>query len=561
MRGREQRVVASLLDLAEELTRENSLQERMERLCQVTVRTLACDRSSIFLAKGGVFRGSANYGNPPDIAALFPQHKVSLQDPLIREAFARKSYILIDDAPRSVLMDQRTAKRARIDSLIIAPLLDPDAEPLGFLTAEYNENPGKFDELDSTLVLGVAKLAEAMIAMDRLKAVGTEAEKETTQLALRVRDLERLESIGRLAGGVAHDFNNLLTVVLGNASILEETSDLAEDSREHLHEITEAAEKARDLTTQLLAFGRRQVRDLRVFDLPTVVNEMLPILRRLVPETVEIVVRASSDTGAVRADRSQLEQVVLNLVLNARDTLPQGGRIMIETSSEDLSAMHRSEPGSESGRVAILSVTDDGPGIPVQYLAHIFEPFFSTKEATKGTGLGLATVHGIVEQSGGSIHVSSEPGQGTRFEVRLPSTEGGGAPSSPPRGRSKAGGGEVVLVVDDDSSVRAVMCSALKAGGYVIMEAGSPAEALRIEPAHLAGVDLLVTDVVMPGSSGRDLELALRDRLPDLKVLYVSGYAESTIVHHGVLLPDIDFLAKPFSSADLVFKVGEVLAR
>jgi PAS domain S-box-containing protein len=371
---------------------------------------------------------------------------------------------------------------------------------------------------------------------------------------------QRLEAVGRLAGGVAHDFNNLLSVIISYSEFAAEALREGDPVRADLLEIRKAGDRAATLTRQLLAFSRRQVLEPRVLDLNEVVGGIEGLLRRLLGEDVEIAFHPAEGLDTVLADPGQIEQVLMNLAINARDAMPEGGRLTIETANveldEDYAARHVSVL---PGRYVLLSVTDTGRGMDAEVRERLFEPFFTTKETGKGTGLGLSTCYGIVKQSGGNIWVYSEPGQGTTFKVYLPRVD---APATGVTRRSPvtmARGTETVLLVEDECSVRSLSERILRSAGYEVLAASNGGEALLLFEKHASGIDLLLTDVVMPRVSGRELAERLIGLRPGLKVLYMSGYTDDAIVHHGVLDPGTHFVGKPFSSADLTRKVREVL--
>jgi signal transduction histidine kinase len=374
------------------------------------------------------------------------------------------------------------------------------------------------------------------------------------------RQAQKMEAIGQLAGGVAHDFNNMMTAVIG-------FSDLAllgvEDgqTRSYLEEIRRAGEGASAMARQLLAFSRKQVLDTRVFDLNTTVSAVFNLLERLLPENIELVRILAPTLGAVEADPGQIEQVIMNLAINASDAMPAGGKLVIETANIEIGEAHMSRYSDvEPGPYVMLAMTDSGIGMDPETTQRVFEPFFTTKEVGEGTGLGLSTVFGIVKQSGGDIGVYSEPGQGTTFKIYLPRVE---SPvdlvettvSAP----SLASGWETILVTDDEELVRSFEREVLIERGYTVLEARSPRHALELAREHEAEIHLLLTDVVMPELNGRDLsEQITRDR-PAMKTLYTSGYASGAIVQNGILDPDVAFVPKPLSVVSLTQKVREVL--
>ena len=383
---------------------------------------------------------------------------------------------------------------------------------------------------------------------------------QRTRLEEQFRQAQKLEAIGRLAGGVAHDFNNLLSVVIGYAGLglqrLRPGDPLADD----LREIEKAGQRATGLTRQLLAFGRRQLLQPRVIDLDQIVADLRSMLERLLREDIELRVRATPDLGRVLADPGQLEQVLMNLVVNARDAMPDGGRLTIETANVELDeAYAAAQLGARPGRHVMLAVSDTGVGMEPATRARIFEPFFTTKPVGEGTGLGLATVLGIVEQTGGRIVVYSEPGHGTTFKIYLPRTDRAADVASASPAAAPAGAGETILLVEDEDQLRAVACTVLRRHGYVVLEAANGGEAFLIAQDHDGPIDLLLTDVVMPRVSGRRLADQLAAQRPGLKVLFTSGYTDDAIVHHRVIAEGVAFLQKPFTPDALLHKVREVI--
>jgi signal transduction histidine kinase/CheY-like chemotaxis protein len=375
----------------------------------------------------------------------------------------------------------------------------------------------------------------------------------------QLRQAVKMEAIGKLAGGVAHDFNNLLTVILGRCQILLRRPQEA-PTREALALIDETAQRAAALTRQLLAFGRRQVLQPRPLDLNAVVDGIAPMLRRLIGEHIELSTRLAREVPPVRADLSQLEQVIVNLAVNARDAMPQSGRLTLETAVVDLDAAYvRRHEGARVGRHVQLSVSDTGAGMDAETLARIFEPFFTTKGPGQGTGLGLATVYGIVRQSGGSISVTSHPGQGSVFRICLPVLEGQAPAREEVAVTPLPRGTETVLLVEDEPAVRALAGEILQELGYTVLTAGNADEGWQVAAAYRGTIDLLFTDVVMPGASGRDLAHRLTPVRPAMKVLYMSGYTEHAIVRRGVLEPGVAYMEKPFTPDSLARRLRAVL--
>ncbi len=383
---------------------------------------------------------------------------------------------------------------------------------------------------------------------------------ERRALEARLRQAQKMEAVGRLAGGVAHDFNNLLGVIQGYGQLLAGQLDRAHPGRHKLDQMLKASERAANLTRQLLAFSRRQVLEPRVLRLNAVLADSETLLRRLVGEDVEIEVREARDLGRVRADAGQIDQVLMNLAANARDAMPQGGRLVIETANVEWG--ERESPRAfpaPPGRYVRLSVRDSGVGIDAETLLHIFEPFFTTKERGKGTGLGLATVYGIVKQSGGYIGVESEPGKGTTFDVYLPRVDEEAEPAKPALPPAAPSGGNTILVVEDEDALREVAREVLESSGYRVLTAASGMEALTVAAAHPEPVRLLLTDVVMPGMSGQELAERLRPERPEMSVLFMSGYADDVVAQRGILARGTRLLAKPFSVASLAQSVHEAL--
>jgi len=390
--------------------------------------------------------------------------------------------------------------------------------------------------------------------------VATEITQRKT-LEMQLLQSQKMEAIGRLAGGLAHDFNNLLTAILGSTELLLDTLGPGHAGRGDLDAIREAGLRAAELTRQLLAFSRQQVLTPRVLDLNGLVGGVEKILRRLIGEDIELRTVLAVPLGAVRADPSQVEQVLLNLAVNARDAMPRGGKLTIETANVELDeAYEREHQPVTRGDYVLLAVSDTGTGMDAKTKARLFEPFFTTKERGKGTGLGLSTVYGIVKQSGGYVWVYSEPGQGTTFKVYLPRVEGQAdlaAPAASPPGPLR--GSETVLVVEDHEDVRRLTERVLRSRGYTVLVSANGPEALRAAAQHAGPIHLLVTDVVMPGMSGREVSLLLAPARPEMRVLYLSGYADESIIHHGVLDPGLAFLQKPFTPDRLARKVRDLL--
>jgi PAS domain S-box-containing protein len=384
---------------------------------------------------------------------------------------------------------------------------------------------------------------------------------ERKNLENQLQQSRKLEAVGRLAGGIAHDFNNLLTIIHGYTEMALQHSAAQPELHSEIERIGDASERAANLVRQLLAFSRRQVLQPRVVDLNAIVLGLDKLLRRLMDENVEMQTHVGSALGKIKADPAQLEQVIMNLVVNARDAMPGGGRLTIETSNAYFDSKYTREHVTvEAGHYVMLAVSDTGVGMDGDTQTHIFEPFFTTKDSGSGTGLGLSTVYGIVKQSGGYIWVYSEKGKGSTFKVYLPKVDEVGEVEEAPAARTpETRGSETILLVEDEPEVRELTRMILAGQGYVVIEAASALDASKIAKAQAGKLDLLLTDVVMPQMSGRDLAKELTQLLPGIRVLYMSGYTFNVIAHGGLLEEGIAFLQKPFTPAALLKRVREVL--
>ncbi|HTT32176.1 MAG TPA: PAS domain S-box protein [Methylomirabilota bacterium] len=420
---------------------------------------------------------------------------------------------------------------------------------------KHRKKDGKIIEVETTV-------HELEYSGRRVRLIVAQDVSERHILEQQLRQSQKMEAVGRLAGGVAHDFNNLLMVIKGHTELLLNSLPPSEQHSRKIEQIDRAADRAAALTRQLLAFSRLQVLQPHVMNLNDVVHDMGRLLPRLIGEDIELIVRTAEDLGAVRADASQMEQIIMNLVVNARDAMPGGGRLIIETSNADLDGRYSAKhPIVQEGPYVLLSVSDTGTGMDAETQAHIFEPFFTTKAQGKGTGLGLATVYGVVKQSGGFIWVYSELGRGTTFKIYFPRVEreidrvGTAQPSvaEAPRGNA------TILLTEDEQDVREVAREFLESGGYTVMEARDGAEALALAEEHKGSINLLITDMVMPRMTGLELAARLKEKQPGLRMLYISGYSERAASESMQPDPAIRMLSKPFSRSALLRAVYELL--
>jgi len=387
--------------------------------------------------------------------------------------------------------------------------------------------------------------------------------REQEKLEAQLRQVQKMESIGQLAGGIAHDFNNLLVPILGYAEMGMMRISPDHELYEHFSKIKNSADRAASLTRQILAFSRKQILDMRPVNLNTIVQEFEDmLLRRLIGENIILQTVLADNLSTIEADRSQLEQILLNLAVNARDAMPTGGKLVIETENVTLDdAYVLRHPGAAAGPHVMLAVTDTGCGMDAETRDRVFEPFFTTKDREHGTGLGLSTVFGIVKQHGGNIWVYSEPGHGSTFRVYFPAATGAAGVEEVGRSAGDAPAGtETILVVEDEAAVRSLVVETLQAHGYQVLEAATPQAGLELAATHGRPIDLLLTDIVMPEMNGRQLYEQIMGKTGPLKVLYMSGYTDNVIVHHGILGKGVDFLQKPFSINRLLQKVRAVLA-
>jgi signal transduction histidine kinase len=445
--------------------------------------------------------------------------------------------------------------------------LSKGVEILGAGNLEYRIDAQGDDEL-SALALGTNEMADKLkmshTSVENLQqeiAAHKQVEQEKEKLQAELQQAMKMEAVGRLAGGVAHDFNNLLTVIMGYSELLLQKVGKKSPMHGEVEEIKRAGERAASLTQQLLAFSRKQIIEPKVVHLDHLVAEMNKMLKRLIGEDIALQATTGKSLESVKVDTGQFQQILMNLVVNARDALPDGGKIVIETANvdldEDYSALH---PYVKPGRFVMVAVSDTGKGMIEEVKAHIFEPFFTTKERGSGTGLGLATAYGAVKQAGGFIEVYSEVGIGTTFKIYLPRVEAAAAKSmNDDRLRDLLGGTETVLLVEDEDTLRTLCERILGDLGYQVMPARNGAEAIALAQGYGDRIDLLLTDVVMPGVNGSELAAQLVLHHPEMQVLFMSGYTYDAIGKHGVLDEGVSFIGKPYTPSALAKKVREVL--
>jgi two-component system, cell cycle sensor histidine kinase and response regulator CckA len=403
--------------------------------------------------------------------------------------------------------------------------------------------------------------ATAILGVTRDITERKRAEQENTNLQEQFRQAQKMEAVGRLAGGVAHDFNNLLSIILGYGEIIMEELSSGHPHHELLKEIYDAGMRAKNLTRQLLLFSRKQSLQIKVVDVNALVAGFKKMLRRIIGEDIRLELMLTSDKTIVKADMSQLEQVLMNLAVNARDAMEDGGVLAIETDIIELDDLYASKkPNVVPGKYVMIALTDTGIGMDHETLDHIFEPFFTTKGKNKGTGLGLATTYGIIKKHGGNIWVYTEPGQGTTFKIYLPLVSEEVTPKSEPHARIESVDvAATILVVEDDPAVRKIACSILGGKGYKVLDSGVPEKAVDIARNHKAPIHLLVSDIVMPGMKGPQVYEKISKYHPDIKVLYMSGYSESSILHYGIDADNAEFIQKPLTVKSLLVKVANML--
>ena len=549
----------SLVEISGELSRMQPLDSLLGRIAEACGRIVKTDWVGFRLVDGDelVVVGTLEVGTD------MPVHpRLKIGESLAGQVAATGRPLLLRDPAShpSILPDHAAAmRRLGYQGLLTVPARIGD-RVVGVLSFLTRREEG-FSTEDMAIAIAFASQAAIALENSRLLHESRRAYDELAQAQGQLEQAQKMDAIGRLAGGVAHDFNNLLTVILGRTDIILRQVKPEDPIRRGIELIQRTAGRAAELTKQLLAFSRKQVLEAVVLDLGAVTTDMKEMLARLIGEDIALVTNSAPGLGHVKADRGQIEQVVMNLAINARDAMPQGGHLIVETENVDLDAEYvRRHMGARSGPHVMLAVSDSGVGIPREHQRHIFEPFFTTKEQGKGTGLGLSTVYGIVKQSGGYIWVYSEPGRGTTFKVYLPRVgEEADALDTRGFGQESRRGSETVLLVEDEDGVRALIRQVLVRSGYKVLEARHGEDAALLADGHKASIHLLLTDVVLAKMSGRELAQRLAPQRAEMQVIYMSGYTDEAILHHGMLTPGTKFLQKPFTTDTLMHTVRGVL--
>ena len=549
----------SLLAIGRELSRIQPVEPLLNRVAEACGRLFDAESAAFRLRDGEDLQVCGTWGTAQD---LMPSPALKVGESLTGIVAATGEPLIVDDPgndPRLIPLHRERYRQAGIRAFLGVPV-KVDERVVGVLTIRITRE-GSFSAGDVEIARAFAAQAAIALENSRLYEETQSALRELSQTRDQLVQSQKMEAIGQLAGGVAHDFNNLLTVIIGRSQLFLARVAVGDPGRRDVEMVNRAAERAASLTRQLLAFSRKQVLKPEPLDLNALVGGLAPMLRRLIGEHIDLVIAPGGDLGQVMADPGQIEQVVMNLVVNARDAMPDGGTMRVQTEHAQLGATRAHLEGRiPPGDYVAVQVQDAGSGMDPATIARIFEPFFTTKEPGKGTGLGLSTVYGIVNQSGGHIGVDSAPGRGTTFTIYLPRTA---LPvPSPARGRETVGmvgGSETILLVEDEDEVRQLARDVLESCGYTVLATGDPREALTIADRRGGEIDLLVTDMVMPTIRGSALAARLRRQLPALPLLYVSGYTDEMATPGGKIEPPAPLLQKPFTPPALARAVRDVL--
>jgi len=549
----------ALLEASRQLSKIQTVESLLDAIAQTCGQLLSSESVGFWLVDGDELVVTGTWGDAHEIMVTPRLH---LGESLSgRVAVSGEPLVVTDLAndPRLLPAHRETSCRLGYRGMLVVPVKIGE-RVAGVLSIRTKRDSG-FSQEDVSLALAFASQAAVALENSRLYQETRRAYDELSTTQDQLTQARKMEAVGRLAGGIAHDFNNLLTVMIGRSQLLLRRLEAQDPVRPDIELMEQTADRAADLTRQLLAFSRKQVLQPVLLDLNAVLTNLAEMLRRLIGEDIHLETALDPTLGLVNADPSQLEQIIMNLAANARDAMAGGGRLTVETANAQLDAAYaRHHVDVRPGPHVMLAVSDTGVGMTMETQANIFEPFFTTKAPGNGTGLGLSTVYGIVKQSGGHIWLYSEPGRGTTFKIYLPRVEGAVA-SSAARALlpDPARGHETILLVEDELEVRELARDVLEAQGYTVLEAPDALAALRICEARFGPIDLVLTDVVMPRMSGRELATQLATLRPAMPVVYMSGYTDTAIVHHGVLEPGTTFLQKPFTPDALVRKIRQAL--